>query len=95
MQVDEGIDREGRRYVLIHYAYESPAGLRQVEGLALHPGRSDTWKIACMPNLEGLRALGRTHPYQVVNEVRAVTCPLCKASKPYQEAWKLLQILLG
>jgi hypothetical protein len=81
---------DGTEVYLVHFIYLSPAGTAHATGKRL-ASASDTYKIACLPNLLQLSAHnGRPVPYRRTEDVRGVNCPLCKKTAEFEAATKQL-----
>lgn len=86
---------DGTQLLLIHFLYRSPQGLTKAAGRALVTP-IETWKIACVPDLMEMSTTAtRQCPWQRTDEVRAVTCPLCKDTEVYKEAYDQLNAALN
>lgn len=86
---------DGSGLLLVHFIYQSPEGLLRHAGIPLGPASGDTWKIACAPGTTMLNATeNRPFPYQRSDDVRAVTCPLCKDTDEFKRAKNELQSAL-
>ena len=61
---------DGREIILIHFAVRNGKG----------------YKIACVPGLENFHAFNRGHPWHRTEEVKAVTCKVCKSTAEFKQA---------
>lgn len=86
---------DGMPIHLIHFIYQSPAGVILQQGERLAEGE-DTWKIACIPQQREFFGTGtRPHPFRRTDDPRGVTCPQCKDTPAFKEHLIHLNALLA
>ncbi len=86
MDSQEMLLEDGRTILLVHFVYRSPRGTLAHEGTPL-ANTEETYKIACAPRLVEMSAFGsRAFPWQRTDDVRAVSCPLCRETVEFQKA---------
>lgn len=77
--------------VSVHYTYEAllPPTNSQPEGPPVM-----SWRIACMPGTTDFQMVAHHQIYNRTNEVRAVTCQMCKQTKIFKDAQENAEALL-
>lgn len=74
MDLPEFFQPDGTTVVLMHYAV---------------PGADGNARVACTPQVTDLgRSKSRFSPWLLSADVRNVSCPLCKRTASFQEAWR-------
>lgn len=82
---------DGSGLVLIHFMFQSPAGMIRLKGIPLGASGEETWKLACVPNMtEMAQAHNRPLPMHRTDDPRAVTCPQCRETQEFRE--KMAQV---
>ena len=72
MKLEEFVDQQGVRHVMVHYSVKDATGSE---------------RLACSPDLADLAGSPtRPAPRHRSGEARAVNCPQCKETKAYREA---------
>lgn len=79
----EQVTAAGGVVTLVHLTYNVSAVL----------GDTD-WRIACVPNMTELHQTVHHPNCQRTNDMRAVTCPICKKSPMFTELWQRLEAAL-
>ena len=78
----EQVTASGKTITLVHFVSYTTDGM---------PG----WRIACMPNMTEFHATPYHPNYQRTDDVRAVSCPACKAAPVFKESQDRLQAAAG
>jgi hypothetical protein len=82
---------DGTVIVLIHFIFKSPRGIIRAQGLPVKQiaQRQDSWKIACVPNMQTedmSQRFMQQFPWIRSEDPRAVTCPQCMQSPEFKAA---------
>lgn len=82
MNVPTMVLEDGRQVAVVHLVCQMATERQMPDGLMVPVV---DWRIACTPGLQDLHGTNqRLEPWQRSEDVRAVTCPLCKRTQAYR-----------